>query len=125
MNEAQADQTQLGQEHSEATTTPEDGQVLLNRLLNLAPRLTDKTAQALTEEGWESFFTFRPFKPSGSADSDDIRLALAAIERNISVVSGDWELGTAKEENDKQERIFHLLKKKTQQRIDAEQEKNS
>lgn len=113
MNEA-------GSDHDEATVSPEDGQSLLNELFRLAPQSFDKGAEALMEEGWESFFTYRPVEPSGSANVYDIRLALGKIKSTVPTTSGDWVLMTVKDEKDPT--IFHLLKRPTQQRVEWDQQ---
>ena len=93
---------------------------LLNSLFKIAPLSTDSTT-VLKNDGWDSFFSFRPFEPNGSVNSYDVQKALEKISKEVPLSTGDWKLICARDDTvPQEERIHELLKKKTEQRIEWE-----
>lgn len=116
---------------SDGTPSPEappvvekSGIELLNELNRIAP-LSDKSAEALTEEGWKEFYSYREYENNGATNKTDLQLALAAIQREAPTSLGDWNVVRAKMDQFKgnsfeHERLRALLKKETEKRLEWE-----
>jgi hypothetical protein len=100
-----------------------DGQKMLNELNRLAPE-SDKSVEELKTKGWEVFYSFHEYEANGTANAGDLKLALEKIKL-ASPMPGDWEIVRAKFDSARvngaeHDRVKGLLKKRTQQRIDAD-----
>lgn len=90
----------------EKASTPQE---LLDWLTSLAP-FVEATAQQLLKEGWEEFYSFRPFYVNGSPNVEDIEYALQKVP-STTEGRGNFQYVCAKDEVDPVGRIFHILKK--------------